>query len=903
MANIYDKEKDPVLHKVKEEEGINSGSDSNSGESSNHSFYKPNPGFSASTSSTTSPSSTASSTNSDSEKTSGTSSGNSSNSFYRKSKKSATKSKSPGSSKKKWALLAGGSAAILVMAVIVFVFVSSLLIPNLAQNILTYQFARVSRSFARDNLELNSEKVALDSVATKAGEDSVNSIFKDTTDGLLTKMRSFTPGGVMKNLQTTGDLAFNTEPSRLLQRPILKSITVGDRTIAVTDPSKLKTKFNKLIHPIDSFNAQVVAADEFSTGLNNATRDSVGIIIRSSIEQNIRKRLGISLLAWTVSKYKDKTPSEALDEVNMEAQAKINPASDTTESSVVKGVNDAIEQGDATAKADQSTAAGRAAIIANGGVDANVVAVETSALKNITDNFLSKASLVYAIAVPACIVYDGSLSSTTAGKTIDTQGAELQRSFYYLESAADQQKKGATSPGAVGALNTKLGNIAQSNPEIRASGGTVDTGSSFISPQAGIGGQYSIADTLLPGPLSSLVDQVAVLCPYLTDPRVAVGLVAAQIIATIVLSLPDGGAAAGTEAAGQAAVEASTDNALVAFGKRIADKLASNVVTGPIFKAGGKIRELFTLKEFSKVGAITGLTLLAKMDVVQKTHETYNGYSQGPDLANQSEAGGGLNANEAERQQFYGAPLSNAQVAYNDNSDTQYIATRNKSQGAYQRYLATTNVNSLVSKLSMDVASVFNTSTISKSFSNIVSFLNPVSVSSHLFGSFSGSKASAAESVDSSNYGIVQWGYTSQETALLDNHATAASYQPLENQLILHNSGQEDYLQTVYGNCFSPSTTMGTLLTTKPPDKFTSTTTGTTYTNPDPGQLAYILRSNIGDVTGGLCSETYLGPNSGDLNTHDGSYGNDLVFRWRLAQSYNNTLDQLNGISNAAVTQ
>lgn len=813
-------------------------------------------------------------------------------SFYRKTKTAGAKISG---GKKKWLLIAGGGGGILIAAMVIFILISSLLIPNLAQNILTYQFARVARSFSQDNLEITSEKVALDSVATKADETAVDSELSDaSTGGLLTKFRNYTPGGVIKNLQSDGTLSYNYEPSSILKRNVLKSITVDGQTFDV-NPSGIRGNFQKLIHPIQTFQDQVTASKGLSDGLQNSMRDEVGIVIRGKVEYEIRQELGVGLTAWVVSKFKGDTPSEASNEMDKDAEAEIQPPSDTGIPSNDSTVEDAKAAATMQEQADAGTAAGLAKIRADNGEDvAASDAADTVIAKSVNTGILGKVSPVYAIAVPVCIIYDGSLSSPSASQTINTQDSELQRSFYLVESAADQQKAGDTNAEAVGAMNTKLGNIAQSNAEIRASGGVVDTGSKVISPQAGAGGQYSIANALLPAPLGTIANDMLKswgpfppVCSFITNPYVGLGLVVGQIIASVAGAVTTGGAADAAGAGGAAGLELTVDAGTEAVGTAVADEVTSSISSQVFKETVGKFAELFSKSNLKNITAVTGLTVLAKMDTLAKMGETYNGYSQGTTFANQADAGGNLNANEVEQKEFYGAPLSADQIAYNDNADKQFIADQNKSQDAFQRYLSTTNANSLVSRLAINIDSNLNRSFFSNIVSDITKYLNPLNIGStmaNLFGHSKKAAAAAATIDDTNDYGIVQWGYTGQEQQLMTNDP---SYQPLENAKILNlpqNINEVNTISTTYGPCFTDD--MGTLIT-----------------------QGLITRDNNGNITGGMCSQSYLGPNSVDQNAIDHAnpsdygdstpYGNDLIFRWRLEQSYNNTLDQLTGIQSA----
>jgi hypothetical protein len=253
------------------------------------------------------------------------------------------------------------------------------------------------------------------------------------------------------------------------------------------------------------------------------------------------------------------------------------------------------------------------------------------------------------------------------------------------------------------------------------------------------------------------------------------------------------------------------------------------------------------------------------------------------------------------QKQYYGAPLSADQVTYNKSKNLAYLSTQNSNKSAYQRYFALSNPYSLLSKISTQTYADVTNFSFRSLFEKVANIFSPSKIVSDLFSLFKGVKIYASSNIpspDSSDYGIVQWGYTSQEDALANPISGNPSYQPLQNAKILNEqpliNGQtaSQYMQQTYGPCFSDS--IGTLLTTKP------------STGPDTSEN-YIVRNSTGDVIAGLCSEAYLGPNSIDTNAQDHDvnsvgkaiYGRDLVFRWRLNQSYNQSLDLLSNIQDA----
>jgi len=155
--------------------------------------------------------------------------------------------------------------------------------------------------------------------------------------------------------------------------------------------------------------------------------------------------------------------------------------------------------------------------------------------------------------------------------------------------------------------------------------------------------------------------------------------------------------------------------------------------------------------------------------------------------------------------------------------------------------------------------------------------LNPVRSLSSVFAPLL-SRVSAATPVTSANTycGNVQFGYTAAEKKLMD---TDPSYKPLENQLILdENTGIEDQIDAKYKQCFDGSMKIGDMLAN-----------------------GLIRRDQTGNVIANdkdaLCSPNNLSYDSpdplGNDISSDSPNNHDLIFRYRLAHNYNNTLDQL----------
>ena len=265
----------------------------------------------------------------------------------------------------------------------------------------------------------------------------------------------------------------------------------------------------------------------------------------------------------------------------------------------------------------------------------------------------------------------------------------------------------------------------------------------------------------------------------------------------------------------------------------------------------------------------------------------------GKDLANQGDVGGRALSAEICQKQYFCTPLGATDVTYNKGVKVAYLANQNSDKSTYQRYLAISNPYSLLSRISTTAYADISNFSLSSLFEKLASVFNPEKLITGLFSLFSKSKIYAAPNTppadvtDESDYGIVQWGYTQAENALANPKTGQVSYQPLQNAKILDSQTIDSmpasqYIKNTYGMCFTDS--MGTLLTTKP--------TGNVATT-----VNYIDRNSYGNIIGGLCSEQYLGPNSADPNLKAGQ--KDLIFRWRLDQSYNQSLDMLTNVQNA----
>ena len=800
--------------------------------------------------------------------------------------------------KSKWFLAGGGAGVVLVLGAILIIFLSTLAIPNLASNILAFEFARVGRAFDQVNSEVLSEDIAVQ--ADLAAKQTLADKFGSST--LLEKFKNLNPQNVIDKFEQNGDIAFTYKKSRFGVKT-LDTATVGDQTF------QLGSK---------SFSDQVQLAGDVSNALKGLfEQDGTSIVVRGSIEQQIMDSLGVSRIAWIVSKFKNKTPEEAAIEQEREAQAAID-RNNSIIPSVVDPINNAEQQANQQIQTDLSTEQGAASILNNGGVDPKVNTILDNAVSSLSgkptlsESFTQQLTAaaqpildyfdpLYAIAMPLCIIYDGSLQSQNGQATIQKSSNEDQRSFFYLETAADQQKSGQTVPQAVGAMNAKLGNFSASNPELRANGAPVNTATSSISPQTAGNDQYTYSalnlfmSASLAQTFGKLINNTKA-CTILTSPIIAAGITAGSIVSWFFSD--------GAQGLIDKATTTGVDNKVAAVFGTMAQKIADSIGVNEAANVGAKVsvvsEKLFSLvdkKGVAQILGIAGLDLLVKMDTLSKMGEMNNGLSQGTDFANQADAGGNLNANQVMQQQFYGMPLSPTQVAYNSAQDQQYLADKTQHESLYKRYIALTNPNSLLAKIGMSAYVLLNRSIITSFISLMGKILDPATLVSYISNFISSNSTVLADSVvsgDTSNYGIVQWGYTNHEQTLMNEQ----SYRPLENDAVLNQISKStlDYISKTYGPCFKDS--MAILLTQTP-----SQAEGSNYNGPA-GNEQFISRASNGNIdsgsNGGLCTDYYLGANSHDPQAYDPTNNTyDLIFRWRLQQSYDNATNTLVSITHA----
>jgi hypothetical protein len=757
--------------------------------------------------------------------------------------------------------LIGGSAGIVILLIILVLLAGSLKIPNLAQHIAEYQFARVMRQSTETSEKITYEKLALDTV-----DDSAFSRYKATYQGLREntwgKLDKYRPAKVISNMQGDGRLGLKYDDPTITGRVRLKAVTLGDKDYPVKQLGY--TRYVPGISDMIEFKNNTAFARDFAPALAESLKaDQVGPIVRGQVARQIRKELGINLIAWSVGKYAGKTESEARLVQERDAHRAI--AGKEVTPSVTPGIQDAEEDVKNTHDANIQDDAKLQQIIDDSGVDKEAVAViDKHVSSGVFTTAVGVLNPTFSIALGGCTIYDGSL--TQSGPTIESQSASQQRAFYYVASAADQQKYGQTNGEAVGAMNAKLGDITQANPEVRASGGTVDT-SSNISSEGSAGGDLSVVDAVFGSTIGKIVDTVAgPTCSTLLNPAVAIGGAVLGPIVAIFSGGSTGAIQAVLDEGVTAAASRVTTRLVENIVKKFADKEATKATIGTV---NAKARAV--IGDNAKSAAkLAGLTVLAKLIVMSKANQFNDGLEQGVDYANMADSGGNIAANEIEQRQYYGRPLTQSEAGENHATDLAYVNKQNSEKPLFDRYLATSNPDSLLSRTATLTASTLNMSMFHSLATMSSKIFTPLNGSSHVFANIFMPKTMAATAYSAvvDDYGNVQFGYSPKEMNLL---RTDFSFRLLENQKVVEDSGKLDEIESTFGKCFDGSMKLGDMLAE--------------------GLIVRDKDGNI-DPDKGDCAPNKL---SSDNNAYDvpSEFGSHMVFRWRVYHNYKNGLDHL----------
>jgi hypothetical protein len=766
---------------------------------------------------------------------------------------------------KKGLALGGGAILGLVIPILVIALLVSGLfkIPDFASDVLAWQFAKVTNQY-RDSVNNVVDETASYDALGDQGEAAVDTEFSGTS--MLDTIKNLSPNKILDNLEGDGYIQYTYGKTSILTgEKQLTSITISpndDPANAIT--VDLPSSFDKTLHPLRTLN-QYKTIDNALDDALKAYDPDMPLVIRSATTIQLLRNMGASLKGIVASKYVGKDQQEADLELNEEAYSDVNGVSvDPQLGSQLQGAAEAADEAEQEVVNNPSQLEQLVSDTNNtSGVPTQVDTALSSSLASITSQslltkILNKINPIYALAVPACVLYEG---AKITPQSINSQEDNTVREASLVLSTSDQIKDGTSmTASAAGAVSDKLGNIQDSYAIERLDGQSVNTLNS-------VGGQRSVLGTFeasgadlfdtvfgSDNPFSIAANNaVGPVCSAVTNSLVgaAIGVVN---IAQIVASLGAGPEATEGDIADEAAAETSAETALSASTSAFLQKVGGVVgITKTVAIGGGLYAASYYAGE------------AAKVIVEARDGMLSSGLESGTNFDNNVDDGTNQLSNEVMRTEYYGRPLTNTETTQQQATDQADIAYSNQGSDAFNRYLSLGNPNSLVSRISITVASLFSRGAFASLLNHVSSLFNPVGLASKLLGSVNNRVALADGSQDTEDYGNVQFGYSNQEQQFMQED----TYAPLENELILDKSGKENAIVDTYARCFTES--MGDMLT-----------------NGD------LYRNSNGSITGGLCAPSNLGPDNPQ-------YG-DLVFRWRLVNDYTATANALLGVQNPSNT-
>lgn len=816
---------------------------------------------------------------------------------------------------------AGGSLLVFVgvVALILLIFLGTLTIPNLAANISGYEFATMTRQLSKSASRMAAEELSVEAAgegtaATGATEEKPGGLFGDLKEKFgsvidpetgklapvgklfqkMSDVNGLRPSKIMANLGQDHGFTFTVKESPITGRQILKSVTLDGVEYPVEQVSGIQRwipGWNDFVQTQNNArfyeNFQPKLLEAMDVGTENAT---LATVVRSAAAAKFRDQVGLRLTAWDQAAFVGKDAKQAR---LLEARQKGNAIDDTAtaaDNATTEQISDTVSAvKDAEQQVMQDDSKLQQAIDNQGMAQSIDEAIANGVKESWTTDVIGFVDPLYSIAVPICIVYDGSV--VQSGPTMKNAINEQLAGASYIQSAADEQKHGggAGLRAAIEATNKDLGSaVAQSIPIIRANGGSVDT-RAYGSAESGSGGgdYYDVFNALGVSPSSTVGKGLNVVvshfCGVLTNTATAVGI---GIVNTAGALITFGGTEAGEEAAGQGAAF---------FIKSFVSHMVEDLFATKIEQQGTKLVERSAMNRFMRfmftqgliIGGTVGATEFARAIVAARAAVTNGGLTQGPDLANMADAGANIMAGEICRTQMFCPPQTNSDVSKRDSADAQYLAYQNSIKSPADRYLALSNPDSLLSHLAMMAASMLRPDIAASLISSTAKFFDPLNSIGLLFGSLG--IVHAAPDPSTQHYGNVQFGWTEDEERAIDSNT---SYLPLQNQLILDKSGKANEIAQKYATCFGykyDSSGDGSLDPSDPNSNMQLDVTGS-------GSLADLLangdipRDNNGDVLNNdsLCSPQNLGMNNP-------TYG-DLVFRWMIARSNDMTMAQLTNL-------
>jgi hypothetical protein len=849
--------------------------------------------------------------------------------------------------KNKWVIggLVGGGGAVVGLIFLLVLLFGSLELPDVMQHIEAYEFARVTRQFSQSAERVSEEALQVEAATEGSAADgataanpggfygylkdtygnmkaNVNDLYSGIRSNTWGKLDAFRPSQVIKNLGDTNDLTLRFRTSSLTGRKILTggSVKVAgiDQSFDVEPLSGL-AKWTPGLRAIIKTRNLAQFYSNFLPAVSEAEKaNSTSLLVRGAGEAYLIKATNGNAAGWLLSKFVDSDSGNGNETAAKNDAEQMDETYDNTQAGFTAGDNATTGELQAADSAAEQSEDNDMQKLADGSYDYNdyldyhlgndwkaddsdpytnyiqtiiddhaSTSAESALTPSLTETVEADANPLSGLAIPVCIIYDGSVQRS--GPTINNQADQQQDAFTALAAEADEQEAGGppnnTQAGslaaAIGATHDQLGDISQSNPEILADGGTINT-SITPSAEAGSDGGYnfSIFNALTGISPSSLAGKivsgiVGSTCGALTNTYVLAG---GGIVNIAGIILTAGTAEAAEEAAGQSArgfVQEFATNAASNIASQLTKKVVvrdgvEEVTQGALNRFGH-----FVFDQGITIGKILGATELAHMIVASRAGIVNNGASQGTSLTNEAMCGANIQAGENERHSLFGRPLTASELVQSNAADSAFVAYQNQSKSFTQRYLSPSNADSLTSHMALALDSESRNGIAATFFHLVATILNPMDWLGPVISTLDGSVL-AAPNPSTQDCGDIQFGWSQAEESLIDSNQ---SYRPLLNAKVVSDSGEEPAIALKYAKCFGYSSDSAGDLTS---DITTDGSLGNLLADDD------MHRDSSGNVeeNGGDCSPESLGVNNN-------AYGPQMVFRWRLAEQYDLTLDQM----------
>lgn len=753
-----------------------------------------------------------------------------------------------------------GIGFIPLLALLVFLL-GALKIPHFVENMAVWRFAGLTRQYRFSVNNVMNEKNALDALDDDGKTAAAARYGKYKAFDNTNRLR---PNRVLARLEAENRLQYKYRTTLTGKQKLTEIVIAPEENSAKKVTIKVPAgRFDKLIHPfrtLDQYNAINTALN----GAMKATDPKIPTITRSLATRQLIGKFGGTMRGLAASKFVGKSDRAAKITIQRTMYEMVNDKNGANglKTQNTKDIAKKLQSNLDTDVAND-TALGDAVDRGTGIPDKSLDDLEKGLspdnAKNVASKVIGFANPVYNIAVPVCMVYEGSKLNPDA---INANQNAMMRESTIMLSVADQQKDGTQfSTQTANAMNWKMGDIQDSMAMRRVSGKPADTTATVGGQRTTLGtyGQYTIFDVILDGNggvFNSMADD---LCPVMTNIWVGIGLGVANLATVAVTSLLSGGAAGAAEAA---ATQSAT-RAVTAGLKRVVEKHIKEFTlkkgVAALAKTGRFGKQY--AKDVIKWGVATAAaTYIARMIVLDAAGTLNSGLETKAAFLDNVDNGTQMLSSEMGRANFKSRPLNNAEAVQAESVDRAEIHAYYQNKSTFERYLALENPNSMATRMATTAASLANKSIFSTLLNSVATLFNPIGLSSKVFASTNGQVALAAGSTN--NYGNIRADtYSIEEQRLMQQDSYAS---PSENEKVLDDSGKEGDIASEYDKCFTEQ--FGTLLA-----------------NGD------IVRNESGDVLNeGDCSPEQLGP-------HNPTYG-DLVFRWRLKHDYDTIQQTLLGI-------